>query len=84
MGNFKQGFKANSVLEICAENFPCCRKIREALVVYGLKYYRVTTVQSAAAIKTSHAQLPSMVKQATEEVKVQKHLPGVILQNAVL
>ena len=84
MGNSKQGFKGNSVLEISAENFPCCWKIREALVVYGLKHYRVITVQSATAIKASHVELPSMVKQATGEVKVQKHSPGVIWQNAVL
>ena len=79
MGNSKQRLKGNSVLEIFVENFPCCRKIREVLVVYGLKHNGVITVQSAAAIKASHAQVPSMEKQASEKVKVQKFPLGGIL-----
>ena len=46
MRNFKQELKCNSVLEIFVEKLPCCRKIREALVDYGLKrhliYYTYT------------------------------------------
>ena len=41
MGNSKQRLKVNSVLEIFVENSPCCRKIREALAVYGLKRYLI-------------------------------------------
>ena len=35
-------------------------------------------------MKASHAQLPSMEKQASVEAKAQKHSRGVLLQNAVL
>ena len=41
MGNSKQRLKGNSVLEIFVENFPCCRKIHEALVAYGLKRHLI-------------------------------------------
>ena len=82
MGNSKQGLNGNSVLEVFVKNFPCCRKIREALVAYGLKRYGVMTIRVAEAIKASHAELPCMVKQASVEVKAQKHSPGVILQNS--
>ena len=56
------------MLEIFVEKFPCCPKIREALVDYGLKrhlvYYKyaaswVVTIWLAAAIKANHEQLPS-------------------------
>ena len=36
--NSKQQLKGNSVLEIFVEKCPCCQKICEALVVYGLKH----------------------------------------------
>ena len=41
MRNSKQQLKGNSVLEIFVEKFPCCQKIREALVVYGLRRYLI-------------------------------------------
>ena len=81
------------MFEIFVENFPCCQKNREALVVYGLKRYliiypydasRVKAIWLAAAIKASHAQLPSLEKQAFMEVVDQSHSLGGILQNAVL
>ena len=93
IGNSKQRLKETSVLEIFVENFPFCRKNREALVAYGLKRYLiiypyaaswVITICLAAAIKASHAQLPSVEKQASTEVVNQEHSPGGILQNAVL
>ena len=66
MSYFKQELKSNSMLEIFVQKFPCCRKIREALVDYGLKrhlvYYTyaaswVVTIWLAAAIKANHEQL---------------------------
>ena len=93
MRNSKQRLKGNSVLEIFVENFACCRKIHEALVVYGLKRHLiiywyaaswVITISLAAAIKASHAQLPYMKKQASMEVVDQNYSPRGILQNAVL
>ena len=41
MRNFKQRHKRNSVLKIFVEKFPICRKIREALVSYGLKRHLI-------------------------------------------
>ena len=51
MGNSKQELKANSVLEIFVRNFPCCRKICEALNVYGLKHYGVMTIDWQKPLK---------------------------------
>ena len=71
MMSSKQRLKGNSVLEIFFEEFPCFRKIREALVVYRLKHhliiypYRtswVVTIWLGAAIKASHEQLPFIEK----------------------
>ena len=93
MGNSKQRLKGNSALEIFAENFPCCQKIREARVVYRLKRHLiiylhaacwVVKIQMAAAVKASHNQLPFIGKQASMEVADQNHSLGGILQNAVL
>ena len=41
MGNSKQLLKGNSALEIFAKNFPCCQKIREARVFYGVKRHLI-------------------------------------------
>ena len=71
IGNSKQRLKGNSALEIFAENFPCCQKIREARVVYRLKRHLiiylhaacwVVKIQMAAAVKASHNQLPFIGK----------------------
>ena len=41
MGNSKQLLKGNSALEIFVKNFPCCQKIREARVFYGVKRHLI-------------------------------------------
>ena len=93
MGNSKQLLKGNSALEIFAKNFPCCQKIREARVFYGVKRHLiiylyaaswVVKTQMKAATKASHEQLPFIGKRDFMEVADQNHLPGGILQNTFL
>ena len=93
MGNSKQLLKGNSALEIFAKNFPCCQKIREARVFYGVKRHLiiypyaaswVVKIQMKAATKASHEQLPFIGKRAFMEVADQNYSPGGILQNSFL
>ena len=93
MGNSKQLLKGNSALEIFAKNFPCCQKIREARVFYGVKRHLIIYLYAAswvvktqikAATKASHEQLPFIGKRAFIEVADQNYSPGGILQNSFL
>ena len=65
------------MLEIFAEKFQCCQKIRQTLVVYGLKHiffypYAVVviTIWLVPAIKASDEQQPSMEKQLIWKLQI--------------
>ena len=89
----KQRVKGNSESEIFVKRFPCCQKIREALVIFGLKRYliiypdantSIITIWLVVAIKASHEQVPSLEKKASMAVADQNQSLGGILQNGVL
>ena len=48
----KQRVKGNSESEIFVKRFPCCQKIREALVIFGLKRYLIIYPDANTSIIT--------------------------------